>query len=79
MVSGQTLRSKRIGAEIQAEVVALRAGIDRARLSRIERGRITASPEELGRIDTAIESLICAKRQIEDCASRVGWPVAVIG
>lgn len=79
MISGQTIRSKRLASGISAEIVALRIGIDRARLSRIERGLITTSPEELGCIDAAIDQLVEAKRTVETYAATVGCPVAVLG
>ena len=74
MVCGRTLRSKRAAAGISGEVVAMRVPIDRGRLSRIERGLLVASPEELQRIDSVIRDLAEAKNEIERFAVSKGWP-----
>jgi transcriptional regulator with XRE-family HTH domain len=79
LISGSTVRSKRLAAGISAEIVAIRSGIDRARVSRIERELITASPGELQRIDASLDQLIEAKRRVETYAASVGCPVAVLG
>ena len=72
------LRSKRVAAGVPGELVAAKTRIERGRLSRIERGIVTAPPEELERIRTAIEELATAKQQIEEFAASVGWPAAVM-
>lgn len=74
LVSGPTIRAKRIAAEIPADLVSLRTGVDRARLSRIERGLISASSDELERLTLAIEDLAQTKRLIHAYASSLGWP-----
>ena len=56
--------------------VDLGAGMDRGRLSRIERGRVSVSTEELARIEGIVEELIQAKGQVERFAMAVGWPMA---
>lgn len=77
MISAKDIRAKRTASGIPAELVALKAGIERGRLSRIERQIVTATPAELERIRTAIEELANAKRRIEEFAASVGWPAAV--
>ena len=79
MISGQTIRSKRLASGISAEILAIRSGKDRARISRIERGLITAPADELQRLDSVLDQLIDAKRSGETYAVSVGCPVAVLG
>lgn len=78
MISGRILRSKRAAAGISGELVAMRVSLDRGRLSRIERGLLVASPEELQRIDSAIRELADAKREIERFAVSKGWPLEAL-
>jgi len=47
----------------------------RSRLSDIERGYVTPGPEELARLDAALETLIQAKTIVDRVAASVGWPV----
>lgn len=77
MLNGTTIRSKRVAAEIPAELVALRAGMDRARLSRIERGLTAAPAAELEKVNLAIDNLAVSKRLIRAYAASLGWPGAV--
>jgi transcriptional regulator with XRE-family HTH domain len=76
MVNPKTLRSKRIVAGIAGHVLCKRLGIARSRLSAIERGYVEATPQELTRIDLALDDLIRAKALIQKTATAVGWPVS---
>ena len=74
MMSGQELRSKRAAAQIPADLISMRTGIDRGRLSRIERGLIIASVAESERLSEAVEHLVETKRLIDAYAASLGWP-----
>lgn len=76
-LTGKQLRSKRVRNEILATMVATRAGLDGARLCRIERGYIPSSEAELRRIDQAIDELILARKEVQVIAERVGWPLTI--
>lgn len=67
-----------IGDTRSSSILCLKARISRSRLSDIELGHITVTPEEISRIETALEQLIDAKRQIRILAEEVGWPVATV-
>jgi transcriptional regulator with XRE-family HTH domain len=71
----QELRSKRVGAEIPATLLASKARVNRSRLSALERGYIQPSPEELQRLEESLEDLIRAKSVIRLAAASVGWPL----
>ena len=75
MTTAKELRSKRAAAEIPATLLALKAKVNRARLSGIERGYVQATEDELHRLRTALEELIKAKSVIDSVAESVGWPV----
>jgi transcriptional regulator with XRE-family HTH domain len=77
MVDGQTLKRKRAGAGIKGNLLCCKLGIARSRLSDIERGYVTASPEDLARIDRALDELIAAKSFVDRVAASVGWPLGV--
>jgi len=47
----------------------------RSRLSDIERGYVTAAPDDLARIQAALDDLIRAKKIVQATAAAVGWPV----
>ena len=49
----------------------------RSRLSDIERGHVLATPEELRRLNQALDSLIQAKSAIDQVATAVGWPSGI--
>ena len=61
-------------AGITGGVLCRKAGIDRSRLSQIERGYIQPSEEEFRRIGDALEGLLLAKKQLVAAAVKVGWP-----
>jgi hypothetical protein len=60
-------------------VLCAKAGLSRSRLSLIERGYVTLVPQELARINTALDELIQAKAVIDNVAASVGWPMAERG
>lgn len=72
------IREQRISSEISGAVLCLKARISRSRLSDIELGHITATPEVISRIETALEQLIDAKQRIKILAEEVGWPVTAV-
>jgi transcriptional regulator with XRE-family HTH domain len=47
-------------------------GISRARLSDIERGHVTPTPEDLRRIDAAIDGIIETRRHLAELAHEAG-------
>jgi predicted transcriptional regulator len=73
------LRSKRIAAEVPATLLAAKAGVNRSRLSSIERGYIEPTAEEMKRLHVSLEQLISAKAVIQQAAASVGWPTAGVG
>ncbi len=52
-------RIQRIRARVPLEVLAVRAGIPSASLSRFERGERDLSPEQLARLDDALSKAAC--------------------
>jgi predicted transcriptional regulator len=69
------LRSKRVAAEIPATLLAAKAGVNRSRLSNLERGYAQPTDEEVQRLNTALDELIQAKSVIDRAAASVGWPI----
>jgi transcriptional regulator with XRE-family HTH domain len=76
MISGATIKSKRVAADISGIVLCMKIGKGRSYLSDLERGYVTATPDELAQIDAALDQLIRAKAIIREAAEAVGWPVA---
>ena len=74
MIAAAIIKAKRSAAGIPGSILCKRIGIARSRLSDIERGYVTARPEELLRIESALEQLIQDKNAIEDVAASLGWP-----
>jgi transcriptional regulator with XRE-family HTH domain len=74
-MSGADLRRKRAAGGIPGRLLCTRVGIDRSRLSHIERGYVKAPKEELARIRQALDDLIQSKKRIIATAAEVGWPV----
>jgi len=77
MIDAATLKTERAGAGIAGKILCKKCGIARSRLSDIERGYVTSSPEEFGRIAKALDELIEAKSLIDHVAVSVGWPIRV--
>jgi transcriptional regulator with XRE-family HTH domain len=78
MINPATLKAKRTVAGIAGSILCKKLGIARSRLSDIERGYITASPEELARMDAVLEELIRDKSVIQKTAAALGWPVGEV-
>ena len=74
-MAGKELRKKRVQADIPAVLVSARAGIDRARLSAIERGYVEPSQLELSRLTSTLDELIQAREKVVAVAAEVGWPL----
>ena len=74
MIEATAIRAKRSAAGIAGSILCKKIGIARSRLSDIERGYVTARPEELLRIESALEQLIQDKSVIENVAASLGWP-----
>jgi transcriptional regulator with XRE-family HTH domain len=68
------LRSKRLAAEIPATLLAVKARVNRSRLSNLERGYAQPTEDELQRLNSALDQLIRAKSVIDRAAASVGWP-----
>lgn len=71
---GSHLRSKRLSAELAGATVCLKAGIQRSRLSDIERNYVKPTVDEVSRISTAVDELARAKSRIAAVAADEGWP-----
>jgi transcriptional regulator with XRE-family HTH domain len=74
MPQQEELRSKRLGAGITLDMVCVRSGVDRCRLSLAERGLARLSPAQIQRILDVIDDLAGKKRRIDEYASGIGWP-----
>jgi transcriptional regulator with XRE-family HTH domain len=72
------LREKRIVAGIVGRILCKRAGIERSRLSVIEKGYLPPTAEELERLQKALDELIKTKQRINAVAAEYGWPVEAI-
>jgi hypothetical protein len=77
MINGATLKLKRIRAGIAGQVLCKKVVIARSKLTAIERGYTDATPDELVRINAALDDLIKVKRVIQKTAAALGWPGAV--
>ena len=71
-MTAMELKTKRAAAGIPGYAVCQVAGISRAKLSDVERGYVTASPENLQRIDKAIEQIIYTRQHLAKLASDAG-------
>ena len=71
-VTVTNIRVKRVTAGIAGHAVCRVAGISRARLSDIERENVTATPEDLGRIEAAIDGIIETRRHLAKLAEQAG-------
>ena len=72
------MRSQRINAEISATLLARQANINRSRYSFIECGHVKPTDEELERLETALNRLLWARRQVKEVAEQVGWPMGAV-
>jgi predicted transcriptional regulator len=73
-MSGSEINSRRREAAIPGSMLCSQAGIQRSRLSDIERGYVKPRPEEIARIASALDRLTAAKQRIDALAVQVGWP-----
>jgi hypothetical protein len=71
-MTAKNLRAKRVAAEIPGQAVCQRIGIPRSRLSDIEREYVIAKPDELRRIDEAIDEILCTKQRLTRLADEAG-------
>jgi transcriptional regulator with XRE-family HTH domain len=76
--TAQELKQKRLSAGIPGRLICGRAGIDRSRLSDIERGYVEPSEAELARLNQALDELTDAKRKLATAAAACGWPVSAL-
>ena len=76
-MTAKELRSKRVAAEIPAMLLALKAKVNRSRLSNLERGYAQPTEGELRRLYVALDQLVQAKSAIDQVADSVGWPTGV--
>jgi hypothetical protein len=77
MITGATIRAKRIQAGIAGHVLCRKLGdYARSRLSGVENEYLTVSPEELAHIDAVLDGLIEAKGILQQHAADLGWPGA---
>jgi transcriptional regulator with XRE-family HTH domain len=73
------LRARRVSAYIPGPLLSKRAGISGSRLSKIERGYVEASADELSRLGEALSALISAREKVAAVAETVGWPFVLLG
>jgi transcriptional regulator with XRE-family HTH domain len=71
-MEGKVFRSRRAAEGISGRAVCNRARVPRPRLSEIENGHVTPTPDEVHRISTAINDLIHTKHQVERIAAESG-------
>jgi len=71
-MTAKTIKAKRVTAGIIGQAVCQLAGISRAKLSDIEREYIAATPEELQRIDAAIEQILRTRQHLARLATEAG-------
>jgi hypothetical protein len=71
-MTAKDLRAKRVANQIPGHAVCRRVGFGRTRLSDVECGNVTATPEELQRIDAAIEEIILTRQHLTELASKAG-------
>jgi hypothetical protein len=79
MTTAQAIRSQRVAAEIPATLLAIKANVNRSRLSGIELGYFQPTEDELQRLNAALQHLLRAKSIIQQAAASVGWPTAGVG
>ena len=78
MPSGPDLKRKRLASGISALVLSAKSGVNRSQLSLIENGHVAPSVKQLGRIGTALDELIGAKRTVSKAAVQCGWPLSAL-
>jgi transcriptional regulator with XRE-family HTH domain len=71
-VTAKTIRAKRAAAGIPGQAVCQLAGISRAKLSDIEREYTSVTPDELQRIDGAIDQILRTRQHLARLAAEAG-------
>jgi len=71
-ITANTIRAKRAAAGITGHAVCQLAGISRAKLSDIERGDVTATPQDLQRIGGAIDQILRTRQHLAKLAREAG-------
>lgn len=74
-MKGYVLRHLRQEAGLPGRLVCSQCGIERSRLSDIERGYVEPSPDEFRLIESAIRALAAARQKVAEFAATVGWPM----
>jgi transcriptional regulator with XRE-family HTH domain len=74
-MTGSEIRSERAKAGISVDLLAMRAGIERTRVTRIELGYVEPRPEEAERLRAALDDLADAREKVAAVAAEVGWPM----
>jgi predicted transcriptional regulator len=77
-MTASDIRTKRLTAGITSTLLARRAEVDRSKLSHIERGYLEPSPEELRKLERALNELVRMKKRVDAYAQRCGWPAAAL-
>lgn len=76
-MNGTQLRKQRIAHGIAGDLLCRRAGIDRNKFFRIERGYVDATPAEAERLEAALSELVSAKEKLASVAKKCGCPELV--
>jgi transcriptional regulator with XRE-family HTH domain len=71
-MSGSEIRSKRMQAGIAGAIICTKTGISRNRLVDIERGYVTATDDEISRLDAAIDEIVDGRRKLAKLADEAG-------
>jgi hypothetical protein len=75
MTTGATIKAKRIQAGIAGHILCRELGnYARSRLSGVENEVLAVRPEELARIDGALDELIRARSVVRQTAAALGRP-----
>ena len=72
-MNGYELKRRRLALDITGDVLCKRAGINRTRLSNIERGYVVLSGEEADRLRKALDEIAAAKKQVTELAASLGF------
>ena len=70
-----SIRTRRIAAGIHGSLLCAKLGIQRSKLSDIEKGYVQPSKDEQQRIEQALDELTRAKNEVLKTATKVGWPM----
>ena len=71
-MTAKNLRAKRVAAGIPGQVVCQLTGISRANLSDIERENVIVTPEDLQRIESAIDQILRTRQHLAKLATEAG-------